>query len=75
MKLIGVMILYGRKELRMDEAQLVEFRSIYQDIFKNKATVAETPDVIAHPKYKRYCQLAPIFYSMMLKKRRETGLR
>lgn len=59
----------------MDEKQLTEFRSIYQDIFKNKPTVTETPEVKAHPKYKRYCQLAPLFYSMMLKKRRETGLR
>lgn len=59
----------------MDEAALAEFRLLYQDIFGKKSTVTATPEVRAHPKYKRYCQLAPLFYSMMLRKRRETGLR
>jgi hypothetical protein len=59
----------------MDEKQLKEFRILYRDIFGNKPTVTETPTILAHPKYKKYCRLAPIFYSMMLRKRREVGLR
>ena len=52
-----------------------EFRELYTDIFGNKETVEETPEVLAHPGYKRYQQLAPWFYSMMVKKRREIGWR
>lgn len=53
---------------------LKEFRVLYTNIFKDKETVEETPDVLDHPDYKRYCQLAPMFYSMMLKRKREVGL-
>lgn len=52
-----------------------EFRALYTDIFGKRDTVEETQEVLDHPGYRRYCQLAPLFYSMMLKKRREIGWR
>lgn len=57
------------------EELLKEFRILYTNIFGNKPTVKVTPEIEAHPDFKRYCQLAPLFYSMMLKKRKEAGLR
>ena len=63
------------KTPQLTEETLKEFRMLYTDIFGDKETVEETPEVLAHPGYKRYSLLAPLFYSMMVKKRREIGWR
>lgn len=65
----------AQKTIVFTEELLKEFRTLYVEIFNNKPTVEETLDVVTHPLYKRYCQLAPLFYSLMLKKRKEVGLR
>ena len=52
-----------------------EFQSLYHILFKNRDSVEETPELLAEPLYPRYKQLAPKFYSMMLKARKERGLR
>lgn len=50
---------------------LKEFRRLYTEIFGNSPTVEETPAVLAHPEYKKYKQMAPIFYYKVLKQRRK----
>ena len=59
----------------MQEAELREFRNLYETLFKNRDSVEETPELLAEPLYPRYKQLAPKFYNMMLKARKERGLR
>lgn len=73
-QLIGAVFGHKERKLIMDELALIEFRTLYRDIFKGSATVEETPEVKSHPGYKRYQQLAPAFYTMMLRKRRELDL-
>lgn len=55
----------------LSEEELKEFRVLYTDIFGKRATVEEVPEVKRHPGFRRYKELAPRFYSMMLRKRRE----
>jgi hypothetical protein len=59
----------------MSSEELKEFRILYRNLFPGSTQgVAVTPEVQANPLYKRYCQLAPLFYTMMVRSRRKHGM-
>ena len=61
---------------RLTETELQEFRNLVVILFPRDAVSDRpTPEMLANPLYPRYKELAPKFYSMMLKARREHGLR
>ena len=60
----------------LTEKELAEFRGLVAAIFPRDAVSAKpTPEMVANPLYPRYKQLAPRFYAMMLRARRERGQR
>lgn len=59
----------------MKQEKLVEFRSIYTELFGKKKTLEITPEILRNPRYSRYKMLAPEFYEMMIRNRRKFGQR
>lgn len=59
----------------LTRSELEEFRKLYTVLYGDKDSIEETPEIISHPGYKRYKQLAPRFYAMHIQNRKERGMR
>lgn len=54
-----------------------EFKSIYTELWGSNKTMdlTITPEILANPRYKRYRELAPLFYKERIQFRKERGMR
>ena len=61
----------------MTSEERKEFRSIYAEFWGKDKTMnlTITPEIEASPRYKRYKELAPLFYSEIIKFRKDRGMR
>ena len=61
----------------MTSEERKEFRSIYTELWGKYKTLklTVTEEIAANPRYKRYKELAPLFYSEMIKFRKDRGMR
>ena len=61
----------------MTSEERKDFRSIYTELWGKDKTLklTVTEEIAANPRYKRYKELAPLFYSEMIKFRKDRGMR